>query len=71
MIFKLLNNYRLSQVITELTLIIKLKRHIEPSFEVKEKIYWFIQREIKTKINLNNDSPNYLLNTKNKLVMTI
>jgi len=50
MIFKLLNNYRLSQVITELTLIIKLKRHIEPSFEVKKKYIDLFKEKLKQKL---------------------
>ena len=55
----------MSQVITELNLIIELKRHIESSFENKTQNIQFIQREIKTKQkNSNNDSPNCLLNTK-------
>jgi len=47
----------MSQVVTELTLIIELKRRIESSF---------IQREIKKQFffNSNDDSPNCLLNTK-------
>ena len=62
-IIQSLKQYRMSQVITELTIIIGLKRHIESSFEIKLNISWFIQREIKTKNNPNNDSPNCLLNT--------
>jgi len=34
-VFKPLNNYRMSQILTELTLIIEFKRHIESSFENK------------------------------------
>jgi len=39
-----LKQYRMSQVITELTLIIKLKRHIESSFENKTHNIWIYSK---------------------------